>query len=67
MRTRVRLCSAGFAYFSNDQFSKLILILQKMLVGFTQLVAIRGLCWGDYLSIYSFFSLASRLTLEGAE
>lgn len=56
MRTRVRLCSAGFAYFSNDQFSKLMLILQKMLLGFTQLVAIKGLCWVDYLSVcFSFY------------
>lgn len=53
MCTRVRLCSAGFAYFSNDQFSELILILQKMLPGFMQLVAIRGLCWGYCLFLLS--------------
>lgn len=66
MCTRVRLCSAGFAYFSHDQFFKLILILQKMLPGFTQLLAIRGLCWGDYQSV-SFSTIANCLTLEGAE
>lgn len=64
VRTRACLCSAGFAYFSNDQFSKLILILQKMLLGFTQLVAIRELCWGDHLSI-CFFFLYSQLSSLG--
>lgn len=69
MRTRVRVCSAGSAYFSNDRVSKLILILQKMLLGFTQLMTIKELCWGDtcpvwrefnyYLSAYFFFAIAN--------
>lgn len=41
------VCAAGFAYFSNDRFAKLILTLQKMLLGFPQLMAIKELCWGD--------------------
>lgn len=47
MRTRVCVCFAGFAYFSNGHFSKLILILQKMLLGFTHMMAIKELGQGD--------------------
>lgn len=63
MRTRVRVCSAGCAYFSNDQLSKLILILQKMLLGFRQLMAIKELCWGVMCSVWREFNCTQCISL----
>lgn len=62
MHTRVRVCSAGFAYFSNDRFSKLILILQKMLLGFMQLMAIKELRWGDMCPVWREFTISQRIS-----
>lgn len=69
VHARAHVYSAGFAYFSNDRYSKLILTLQKMLLGFMQLMAIKELCWGDMcpfwrefnycLSEYSVFNIAN--------